>query len=180
MKGLTSLIGSVKEADEFFQTAMIKIWMEYQAGRLKEDKIPAYTYIIAKRLFLDHKRKLKRDLKVMSDIDIDKLVEKEANNLYETHINPMILEEDRVREDADFQDKLKVVAEALDRIDTKCASLLKMTIVEKRRLSEVYEPLGFKSKEVAKASKYRCKKKFYKIIDDIKKEWGLMHLKLGL
>ncbi len=165
---LIQVTGSVPTARDYFQDAIVRTWMELEAGKVINGHVPAYVFTISKNLYIDECRKTKPDFKLIDNSKFEELPE--AQRFYEQQINPMIMKENEEEKSREDEIKERLLKLALKRMGKKCRELLTRTIVHKERLKDLLDEFGYKSVDVAKSSKYRCRKKLNEHIAAIKKK----------
>lgn len=159
---LIKLNASKADAEDAFMEAMYVFWEDEKAGKIKHrDNLSALIYVMAKNIWLMQKRKARRgqlqeyatdpaDFKVIEGKTIGNDGAEDFDALIRSENEQVALEEKLKRELA-FQHAFKQLSE-------QCRELLLKFIVEKVRLKELQEAMGFPSADAVKMAKYRCKR----------------------
>lgn len=127
--------GSVVEAKDIFQEAVLAAWLNVNKGSFKGDKeeFENYVYKIAKYKWLDVlKSKYKKSTE--SIVEFSQL--KDVNEKY-------------------TETETKYLRKAMTELGEVCRKLLKMFYFEKMSLKNIGEKLGY-AESVIKTKKYRC------------------------
>jgi RNA polymerase sigma factor (sigma-70 family) len=141
--------GTREDGEDLFQEALLAICLRL---RRKELKLTCafYTYLfeICRRLWLNKLRKRKKQKGVtFSDDELFKYTEDIVEDLTG-------LERERL-----YREKLKMIGEV-------CRNLLALVIFERRSMKEVADLMNFKSEQVAKTKKYKCKQRLVKLVQE--------------
>lgn len=137
--------GSVDEAKDIFQDAVIRFYKSVKTGAFQEKcSISTFIFGISRNLWINYTKQKSR---MVSDDEIQ-FAQDSAN-----------LEENLVSEE-----KVSVVNKLLDMLGEQCQQLLRYTVYDGLSMREVVALMGFSSEDVAKTYNYRCKQKMLKLV----------------
>lgn len=135
--------GNTEAAKDIFQDTLVifceqvkKRKFEYQS----QTKIGTYLFLIAKRLWINELKKIKRDLNYRAQ---------NAEISDSTNIPPLrkVLE----------KEKQTLLHAIMDKLDEDCKRLLTYSIFEELSMQEICKRMGYKNVDVVKSKKYKCK-----------------------
>lgn len=138
--------GSLDDADDVFQDAVVALFHYVKTGKYKEEyDIDAFLFRVAKNAWIDQVRKRK------------KLVKGEFLGFDHS-------------DDSDFlgdiinEEKMNVFHALFDKLEENCKKILSYVVFDKKSMREISELMGLKNENIAKNQHYRCKKYFSKIL----------------
>jgi RNA polymerase sigma factor (sigma-70 family) len=144
---ITKNQGSVDEAKDIFQDAVIRFYKSVKTGAFQEKcSISTFIFGISRNLWINYTKQKSR---MVSDDKI-RFAQDSAN-----------LEEDLVSEE-----KVNVVNKLLEMLGEQCHQLLRYTVYDGLSMREVVALMGFSSEDVAKTYNYRCKQKMLKLVKE--------------
>ncbi len=174
MPRLLKLCNSKADAEDAFMEAMYRFWEEEKAGKVKhEGNLSALIYVMAKHNWLMQKRKATRgQLREYATDPADfRVLEGKAKlGQEEEAFDLLIQSENRQAAFQVQQQKDLAFQRAFQLLKEQCRTLLIKSVVEKVRLKELQQVLGFPTVDAVKMAKYRCKKK---LVDYFKKEMAM-------
>ena len=139
--------GSVDEAKDIFQDAVIRFYKSVKSGAFQEKcSINTFIFGISRNLWINYTKQKSR---MVSD-DTIKFEQDSAN-----------LEEDLVSEE-----KVNILNKLLDLLGEKCQKLLRYTVYDGLSMREIVTLMGFSSEDVAKTNNYRCRQKMLKLVKE--------------
>lgn len=139
--------GSIDEAKDIFQDAVIRFYKSVKTGAFQEKcSISTFIFGISRNLWINYAKQKSR---MVSDDEIQ-FAQDSAN-----------LEEDLVSEE-----KVNVVNKLLEMLGDPCQQLLRYTVYDGLSMREVVALMGFSSEDVAKTYNYRCKQKMLKLVKE--------------
>ena len=139
--------GSMDEAKDIFQDAVIRFYKSVKTGSFQEKcSISTFIFGISRNLWINYTKQKSR---MVSDDEIQ-FAQDSAN-----------LEDDLVSEE-----KVSVVNKLLDMLGEQCQQLLRYTVYDGLSMREVVVLMGFSSEDVAKTYNYRCKQKMLKMVKE--------------
>jgi len=171
MPRLTRLNAPEHEAEDAFMEAIYQFWSDISAGKVKHDSnLKALVFVMSRNRWLGQLRKSKRgnlqeystNPMEMLNLDQQSYVSKDVSQF-----DLMVKKEEEEERDLEKSRKNKAFQEAFQQLSGKCQQLLLQFIVEKQRLKDLQQSLGFISVDAIKMAKLRCKKslvKYYKQI----------------
>jgi len=166
---LINITNSKADAEDVFMDAMYAFWKNWQAGKIKHhNNLKGLIFVMAKNLWYNKKRKEQRSAvkEYATAPENISIYEGYNSDIYEeVSYNPLIKSELAALNDTENKARQKAFNAAMQRLDEKCQTLLKQSIVYKVRLKQLREKLGFVSVDAVKMAKHRCKKtliKYYK------------------
>ncbi len=165
-KRLVHFTGSINDAEEFFSLAISKFWVKSQAGEIPhKSNLKALVLVIAKRLWIDHKRSKNNRTEYSTAInEVEDYILYEAN-MY-TNKNPVIAQEEQAAAHLQQQNRLNLFQAAFAQLDQKCRDLLNGRYVYKIKGATLAKKFGFSNANVIKTSIGRCKKKLIKLFSE--------------
>ncbi|MGB5873729.1 MAG: sigma-70 family RNA polymerase sigma factor [Bacteroidota bacterium] len=139
--------GTMDDADDVLQDAVIVLWERVRAGRYTyAAKLETFVYATARNLWLRRLARTRREAPGLppddhnvdeSDSTLDRMIESEEAAL--VHV-------------------------ALERLGEPCRTLLLLFYWEERSMGEIAVELGFANADTAKSKKYQCKKALEKLL----------------
>ena len=131
--------GSVDDAMDLFQEAMILLYEKALAGDLELNcKLKTYLYSVCRRLWLKRLQQMKRIGTPVETLEDVVPVEED-------------MEEQERKNEAFFQ-----MEKAMQQIGEPCKSLLEAYYVHKKQMTEIAEEFGYTNADNAKNQKYKC------------------------
>ena len=141
---------------------MYGFWKEEKAGKLKHrDNLPAFIFVMARNIWLMQKRKAKRGQfqeYATDPQDFAFLENKAGPPQEEAAFNALIRSEEEEAAWEQQQQRDLSFQRAFQQLSEQCRHLLTQFIVEKVRLKDLQQQLGYSSADAVKMAKYRCKK----------------------
>lgn len=139
--------GTLEDAQDIFQEAVLIAWYNYRIGKFDQSKgtIDAYVCTIAKNKWIDQLRKNKK-YKVQN---FQNFVEREEKNKH------------------DYEEKEQKIAKLLftfHQIGDKCKEILEAYYYQKQKLETIAEKFGTNA-DVIKTQKSRCLEKIKQMIN---------------
>jgi RNA polymerase sigma factor (sigma-70 family) len=139
--------GSVDEANDVFQDAVIRFYNSVKQGRFKGNcSVKTFLFGISKNLWINCQRKRG---KMISDIELVNL---------EDEID--------IEEKLITSEKIKAVTTLLGSIGERCEKLLKYSIYDNLSMKEIAQKMGYPNEDVVKSTNYRCKQKLLQLINE--------------
>ena len=168
---LTRLNAPEHEAEDAFMEAIYQFWSDINAGKVKHDSnLKALVFVMSRNRWLGQLRKAKRgNLQEYSTnpMEMLNLDQKTYATKDATQFDLMVKKEEEEEKDLEKNRKKEAFQKAFKQLSDKCQQLLLQFIVEKQRLKNLQQSLGFISVDAIKMAKLRCKKslvKYYKQI----------------
>ena len=148
-KHITKNKGSVEEANDIFQDAVIIFFNQVTQNKYNEKyEVDGFIFTVAKNLWVD---KMRRDKKI---VNRDFTIESNHSD-YEDHLKDLISKE-----------KSSAMKSVFEKLDEKCQKILHFAIYEKLSMKEISEKMGYNSENVAKTTHYRCKQYLSKLVKE--------------
>lgn len=143
VKFIKSKNGTRQQAEDCFQDAIVALIMSVKQGKFKDEySISNYLFGAARnRWFTTIRNSLSKET-VIEGMDFELM---EGNKLLE-------------------KEKLNTIDAILKKLGSQCEQLLKLSLFEKKRLSEIKEIMNFSNEGVVKTYNYRCKQKLRTMI----------------
>lgn len=130
--------GSIDDAKDVFQEAMIVLYQKVQSGTFELNcQIKTFVYSVARRIWLK------------------KLLQQNRFSLYENYSEVVLVDEemeDHEKRDADFD----LMEKAMAGLGEPCKSLLEAFYMQKKNMQEIAASFGYTNAENAKTQKYKC------------------------
>jgi RNA polymerase sigma factor (sigma-70 family) len=147
--------GTVSDAEDILQDALIILWERVRNGRYEHSaKVETFVYAIAQNLWRRWLARAKKE--PPTDLSPDSSMTDD----------PSPLEQMIESEEAGL------VSEALHRLGEPCRTLLLLFYWEELTMDEIAGRLGFANAETAKSKKYQCKKALQKMLKDLAPNHG--------
>jgi RNA polymerase sigma factor (sigma-70 family) len=138
--------GSVDEAKDIFQEAMIVLYEKVRAGGFELNcQIKTYLYSVCRRLWLKRLQQLSRFSSPVESLETTVPVEEEID----TH--------EKRNVEFDMMNK------AISSLGEPCKSLLEAYYLQKRNMQEIALSFGYTNADNAKNQKYKCLVRLKKI-----------------
>jgi len=145
--------GSVDEADDVLQEAVIVLWERIRSGTFEERAaLSTFIYGVAKRLWLRRLTRRSRESGTTMDL----------HDIGDSLPNP---EEQILTNEA-----TELVSRALAALDATCRSLLLLFYWEALPTEEIGRLMGFANAATVKARKYQCKERLRRIMQEMSDE----------
>jgi RNA polymerase sigma factor (sigma-70 family) len=142
--------GTLDDADDVFQDAVIVLFQYVKNGKYKEEyELDGFLFRVAKNAWIDIARKKQKIIKA-SFIGFD--IGDESDYL-----------KDLIRDE-----ELNTFHMLFNKLEDNCKKILSFVVFDKKSMKEISELMGFKDENVAKNQHYRCKKYFTKIVSENK------------
>ncbi|MEM1319363.1 MAG: sigma-70 family RNA polymerase sigma factor [Bacteroidota bacterium] len=159
------------DAEDAFMEAIYQFWRDIQDGKVShEGNLKALVFVMSRNRWLGRLRKSRRgNLKEYNTDPVDLLnMDLEAYAGQDAAQFDLLIKQEE--EDAAASKKASEEARfkhAFEQLNEKCRELLLRFIVEKKRLKDLQQSLGYVSVDAIKMAKMRCKKslvKYYKTL----------------
>ena len=138
--------GSLDEAKDVFQDAVIRFYNAVKTGTFKEKcSVSSFVFGISKNLWINAAKRKER----FTGHTESEFVQDSVNLL----------------EDIISEEKILAVNQLLDKVGNTCAQLLRYSVYDNLSMREICEKMGFRSEDVAKTNNYRCKQKMMKLVE---------------
>jgi RNA polymerase sigma factor (sigma-70 family) len=148
-KYITNNQGSVDEANDIFQDAVIRFYQAVKLGKFKGNcSIKTFLFGISKNLWLNYQRKKGKNVSEMELLNMEDEVD-----LEETLIS---------------EEKKQAVNNLLGSIGERCEQLLKLFLYDNLSMKEIAQKMGYPNEDVVKTTNYRCKQKLIQLINENK------------
>lgn len=142
--------GTLDDADDVFQDAIIVLFQYVKNGKYKEEyDLDGFLFRVAKNSWIDLARKNKKIIKA-SFIGFD--ISDDTD-----HLKDLIKDE-----------QLSTFHFLFNKLEDNCKKILSYVIFDKKNMKEISQLMGLKDENVAKNQHYRCKKYFTKILSENK------------
>jgi RNA polymerase sigma factor (sigma-70 family) len=133
--------GSVDDANDVLQEALIVLWERVRQGRFEaRAKLSTFVFATARNIWL--RQLARRRHEAPADLQRDATPSSDPSPL------DVMMESEMA----------KRVAQALSRLGEPCKTLLMLFYWEEAPMQDIAERLGFANAETAKSKKYQCKK----------------------
>jgi len=143
---------SAEDSEDIFMESILNLREKIVLNQLKElTNVRSYLYSTCFKKVLKRAEKNKKTRSQTTDI---------ANYFYD-HYDGYRLGE---AEEGYIEEKKEVVYKAMTKLSEKCQDLLHFYYVERMRMKEIAEVLGYSNADVTKASKQRCFKSLLKVV----------------
>lgn len=140
--------GTLDDADDVFQDAVVVLFHYVQTGKYKEEyDLDGFLFRVAKNSWIDLARKKR---KVIKDDFIGYDLSDETDKL-----------EDLIKEE-----QLNAFHTLFNKLEENCKKILSYVIFDKKSMKEISILMGMKDEKVAKNQHYRCKKYFSKLVSE--------------
>ena len=130
--------GSVEDAKDIFQEAMIVLYQKVQSGSFELNcQIKTFVYSVCRRLWLK------------------RLMQQNRYTLYENNEDIVLIDEeveDHEKRNAEFT----LMEKAMNSLGEPCKSLLEAFYMEKKNMQEIAANFGYTNADNAKTQKYKC------------------------
>jgi RNA polymerase sigma factor (sigma-70 family) len=145
-KFILSNSGTIDDANDVFQDAVIVLFHYVKQGKYKEEyDLDGFLFRVAKNAWIDQARKKqKMSTKEYTDFDIGDDSD---------FLNDMIKAE-----------QLTLFHQLFNQLEENCKKILSYVVFDKKSMKEISELMGLKDDKVAKNQHYRCKKYFSTIL----------------
>jgi len=141
--------GSVDDANDVFQDAMVILFQHVRDGKYKEEyDIDAFMFTICKNLWVKQAVKNKKV---------------QALDGQENYLSDSTLSVLDVIESDDRKELLKNLLKSLGK---NCQKILSLSIYYKLSMKEIAVKLNMANEDVVKATNYRCKQKLIKLVKE--------------
>lgn len=147
-KFILSNSGSLDDADDVFQDAVVALYHYVKTGKYKEEyEIDAFLFRVARNAWIDQVRKKKKVINSeMIGFDLG--------------------DDSDILGDLISEEKLTTFHVLFNKLEENCRKVLTYVVFEKKSMREISELMGFKNENIAKNQNYRCKKYFSKILSE--------------
>jgi RNA polymerase sigma factor (sigma-70 family) len=144
-KYIVSNKGSIEEAHDIFQDAVIRFYHAVKQNRFRGDcSISSFIFGISKNLYLN-------SLRIKNRYD-------KQEEITDRHDDKNLLE------DVISEERVNAVKDLMNQMGDGCKQLLTYTVYENLSMKEIVHKMGYSSEDVAKTYHYRCKKKLMDLI----------------
>lgn len=148
--------GSLDDANDVFQEAVITLFHYVQTGKYKEEyELDGFLFRVAKNKWIDIARKNKKVIN-------DELIGFDHSD-HTNHLDEIIK-----------QEKLNTFHELFNKLEDNCKKILSYVMFEKKSMKEISALMDFKDEKVAKNQNYRCKKYFSKLLFENKEALNIL------
>jgi len=140
--------GTIEEAEDVFQDAVIVFYRYVKTGKFKEENdIDGFIYGVSKNLFAKVvlKKKKKEGLDQMDQIPAA---------------------DDNVLDDMITREKETIIQNLMEQLGERCKEMLTHAIFYKLSMKEICEKMGFANENAAKTANYKCKQRLIKMVKD--------------
>ena len=130
--------GSVEDAKDIFQEAMIVLYQKVQSGSFELNcQIKTFVYSVSRRLWLK------------------RLMQQNRYSLHENTEDIVLVDED-MEEHEKRDTEFTVMEKAMGSLGEPCKSLLEAFYMQKKGMQEIAGIFGYTNAENAKTQKYKC------------------------
>jgi RNA polymerase sigma factor (sigma-70 family) len=130
--------GSVDDAKDIFQEAMIVLYQKVQSGSFELNcQLRTYVYSVCRRLWLK------------------RLTQQNRFSVFENHEN-MVLVEDEVEDHEQKNMEFGMMEKAMNSLGEPCRTLLEAFYLQKKGMQEIATQFGYTNADNAKTQKYKC------------------------
>ena len=148
--------GTLDDADDVFQDAVIVLFQYVKNGKYKEEyELDGFLFRVAKNAWIDIARKKQKVIKT-SFIGFD------------------VADESDFLKDMIKDEQLNTFHVLFNKLEDNCKKILSYVVFDKKSMKEIAALMGFKDEKVAKNQHYRCKKYFTKIVLENKESLTLL------
>lgn len=138
--------GSVEEAKDVFQEAMIVLYEKVRSGSFELNcQVKTYIYSVCRRLWLKRLQQLNRYSAEIENMESAVPVEEEI--------------EEHEKRNAEFE----MMEKAISSLGEPCRSLLEAYYLQKKSMYEIAANFGYTNADNAKTQKYKCLMRLKKI-----------------
>lgn len=138
--------GSVDDAKDIFQEAMIVLYEKARSGNFELNcLIKTYLYSVSRRLWL---KRLQQSSRYSGDIG---------------HAENVVPIEDDLDEHSRREAEFEMMEKAINHLGEPCKSLLSAFYLQKKNMQEIASDFGYTNAENAKTQKYKCLMRLKKI-----------------
>jgi RNA polymerase sigma factor (sigma-70 family) len=139
--------GSVDDAKDVFQEAVIAFFRQVKLGKFKEEyEISAYIYTASKNFWIT---KVKRSKSYESVAYIEQMEGEEINMM-----EGMIVKE-----------RSNSTLKLLDLLGEHCKTLLSYSVYDSLSMKEIAQKMNYANENAAKTANYKCKKRLVEMIE---------------
>ena len=133
--------GSVDDAEDLLQEALVVLWERVRCGRFEQSaKLETFVVATARNMWLRRLSRMRRESRNLTDPD----------SISDDSISAL----DNLAE----REEAEAVRNALETLGDPCRSLLLLYYWEELPMQEIAVKLGFANADTAKSKKYQCKK----------------------
>lgn len=137
--------GSIEEALDIFQEALILLYKKISAGNVeKEFSCEGYLFTSCKLLWSNELRKKK----VRQSDSIEQNVKGK--------VHTALAEEEDIQKQIEKETKYKTIEHVLLKLGEKCRTILELFYFKSLSMESIAAKVGFKTVESAKVQKYKC------------------------
>ena len=148
--------GTLDDADDVFQDAVIVLFEYVKNGKYNEDyDLDGFLFRVARNSWTDIARKKQKIIK-------------ESLTGFDISDNTDFLG------DAMKDEQLNTFHELFNKLEENCKKILSYVIFDKKSMKEISELMGLKNEKVAKSQHHRCKKYFIKIVSENKEAINIL------
>lgn len=155
---------SKADAEDIFMDSLIQFRKNIIDNKLTElTNLKGYLFSICKNKYLKKYRSKSKEYTNIDDLYFYFYEHREFDISYD----PLV---DREEKEADLKNRntqLEKISSALMKLNENCQKILKQFYVENRSMEQIADLMNFKSKDVAKATKYRCYRNWLKKVNDL-------------
>jgi RNA polymerase sigma factor (sigma-70 family) len=144
-KHICSNSGTVEDAIDIFQDAMVILCKQVKAGRYDAQyDISGFLYTISKNLWINKAKKDRRMTRFEKQDDIMQSYDFTADII--------------------TREKARTLKEIIAKLGEKCFRLLQLSIYQQYDNNEICTMMGFATVNAVKTQKYKCKQKLLELI----------------
>jgi RNA polymerase sigma factor (sigma-70 family) len=145
---ITSNNGTLADAADIFQDAMVVFYTQLQSGQLDlQCSIQTYLYAIARNLWLKRLRREQRTVAISDDYDTIDISDNQMKLLM-------------------HGERSKIIIQLINRLGNNCQKILTLFYFEHLRIQQIQQQMGYSSVQVAKNKKSRCMKQLREMAKD--------------
>lgn len=139
--------GSVDDAEDMLQEALVVLWERVRAGRFEQSsKLSTFIFATVRNMWMRKLSRIKRE--TPSAIDPERYADDCSTPLEELLENEVVTG----------------IQQALDRLGEPCRKLLLLFYWEELSLGAIAKELRFANADTVKSKKYQCKKALEKLL----------------
>jgi len=148
--------GTLDDADDVFQDAIIVLFQYVKNGKYKEEyDLDGFLFKVARNSWTDIARKKQKIIK-------------------ESFVGFDISDDTDLLNDTIREEQLDTFYTLFNKLEDNCKKILSYVIFDKKSMKEISELMGLKNEKVAKSQHHRCKKYFIKIVSEDKEAINIL------
>jgi len=153
------------DAEDLFMDAMLIFRTQVIHGKVDARNIKGYLITVAKNIYLQRLRRKNIDVEYLPD-QLEYILGKDTG-LYDEDFDPLLKKEQiNLAQEVDKQ-KYLAYQDAWKKLGEKCQNLLKRFYIDRVKLKDLQEELGYGSYDSIKSTKLRCFKQLKKLAQDL-------------